>query len=69
MPDSFTISTVLSAPPERIYEAWMSSSDHGAFTGDTAEIEARVGGAHSAFSGYIAGRTLELVPNKRIVQS
>jgi uncharacterized protein YndB with AHSA1/START domain len=69
MPDSFTISTVLSAPPKRIYEAWMSSAEHGAFTGDTAEIEARVGGVHTAFSGYIAGRTLELVPSKRIVQS
>jgi uncharacterized protein YndB with AHSA1/START domain len=69
MPDSFTISVVLHASPKRIYEAWMSSAEHGAFTGDTAEIEDRVGGAHSAFSGYITGRTLELVPNKRIVQS
>jgi uncharacterized protein YndB with AHSA1/START domain len=69
MPDSFTISVVLNAPPKRIYEAWMSSAEHGAFTGDTAKIEDRVGEAHSAFSGYITGRTLELVPNKRIVQS
>jgi uncharacterized protein YndB with AHSA1/START domain len=69
MPDSFTISTVLSVPPKRVYEAWMSSEQHGAFTGDTAEIEAKVGGAHRAFSGYITGRTLELVPHRRIVQS
>jgi uncharacterized protein YndB with AHSA1/START domain len=69
MPDSFTISVVLHASPKRIYEAWMSSAEHGAFTGDTAEIEARVGGAHRAFSGYITGRTLELVPHRRIVQS
>lgn len=69
MPDRFEISTMLDAPPKRVYEAWLSSEEHGAFTGDTAEIEPRVGGAHTAFSGYIAGKTLELNPPRRIVQT
>src|SRR4030065_598186 len=69
MPDRFEISTILDAPPKRVYEAWMSSEEHGAFTGDAAEIEPRVGGAHTAFSGYIAGKTLELNPHRRIVQT
>lgn len=69
MPDRFTITTILEAPPKRVYDAWMSSRDHGAFTGDTADIDPRVGGAHSAFSGYITGKTLELVPFRRIVQT
>lgn len=69
MPDGFTISTVLAAPPQRVYQAWLSSKEHGAFTGDQAAIDARVGGAHSAFSGYITGETLELDPPRRIVQT
>ncbi|HSB90412.1 MAG TPA: SRPBCC domain-containing protein [Anaerolineales bacterium] len=69
MADRFTISTTLEATPRRVYTAWMSSKDHSAFTGDTAKIAARVGGAHSEFSGYITGKTLELEPYRRIVQS
>ncbi len=69
MADGFTITTVLEASPKRVYEAWMSSKEHGEFTGDKAKIEPRVGGAHSAFSGYITGKTLTLEPYRRIVQS
>jgi uncharacterized protein YndB with AHSA1/START domain len=69
MPDHFVLSTVLPASPRQLYDAWMSSREHGAFTGDAALIEARVNGGFSAFSGYITGRTLELEPPRRIVQS
>ncbi|HKW64756.1 MAG TPA: SRPBCC family protein [Candidatus Acidoferrum sp.] len=33
------------------------------------EISAEVGGAFSAFGGYVTGRQVELVPNERIVQA
>ncbi|HET7011692.1 MAG TPA: SRPBCC domain-containing protein [Anaerolineales bacterium] len=69
MADKFTVSVDLKASPQRVFEAWMSSEEHGAFTGDAAEIDPRVGGEHSEFSGYITGRTLELEPHRRIVQS
>ena len=68
MPDKFTLKIELEAPPRRVYEAWMSSREHGAFTGDTAEIDPRAGRNYSAFSGYISGQTLELEPYRRIVQ-
>jgi activator of HSP90 ATPase len=38
-------------------------------TGGSADIDPRVGGAHSAWDGYITGITLELEPDHRIVQS
>ena len=38
-------------------------------TGAAARIAGRVGAAYSAWDGYIAGKTLELAPGKRIVQS
>jgi activator of HSP90 ATPase len=69
MSDSFEISTELPAPPARIYAAWLSSDEHAAMTGGSAGIDPRVGGAHSAWDGYITGTTLELEPDRRIVQA
>ena len=37
--------------------------------GGRVEMSPEVGGAFSAFGGYITGRTVELVPNERIVQA
>src|SRR5437870_2591355 len=46
-----------------------SMSEHTAFTGAKATIEALVGGKHSAWDGYIVGENLALEPNRRILQS
>ena len=67
--DSTTTSAVIPASPEDIYKAWMSSSGHSAMTGSKAQVTPRVGGKYSAWDGYIAGKTLELEPPMRIVQT
>ncbi|HRG94997.1 MAG TPA: SRPBCC domain-containing protein [Polyangiaceae bacterium] len=59
----------LAAPPERVFDAWMSGAEHGAFTGGGATVEPRVGGRHTAWDGYIEGTTLELARPLRIVQT
>ncbi len=69
MVESIEVSTVLPATPRQVYEAWLDSAEHSAFTGDEATIEPTVGGAFNAGSGYIQGTTLELEPDARIVQS
>jgi activator of HSP90 ATPase len=69
MPDSFEISTMLTASAKRVYEVWLSSDEHSAMTGGAAQIEPVVGGMFSAWDGYITGTTLELEPYRRIVQS
>lgn len=69
MPDSFEISTMLTASAKQVYEAWLSSDEHGAMTGGAAQIDPIVGGKFSAWDGYISGTTLELEPLRRIVQS
>jgi uncharacterized protein YndB with AHSA1/START domain len=73
MSDSFEISTMLPVPPARVYAAWLSSAEHAAMTGGSAgggaDIDPRIGGAHSAWDGYITGTTLELEPDRRITQS
>jgi activator of HSP90 ATPase len=65
----FKLSCTLPATPEAVYDAWLDSAAHSAMTGGAAEIANRVGGAYSAWDGYITGRTLELIPGKLIVQS
>jgi activator of HSP90 ATPase len=58
------------ASPQRIYEALLDSKQFSAFSGGrSAEIDRVVGGAFSLFAGHIAGRNLELIPNRRIVQA
>jgi activator of HSP90 ATPase len=69
MTDSFEISTVLSTTPQRVYTAWLSSDEHIAMTGGAAQIDPTVGGKFNAWDGYITGTTLELEPQRRIVQS
>ena len=69
MPESFQISTILPAGPERIYIAWLDSSEHSQFTGGAAEISPVVGGIFTAWDGYIKGVTLELIPHSRILQA
>jgi len=57
------------ASAHEVYEALMDSKKHAAFTGSAAEISREVGGEYMAYDGYITGKNIELVPDKKIVQS
>ncbi|MGZ4864152.1 MAG: SRPBCC family protein [Halobacteriota archaeon] len=61
-------SVLLKASPHEVYEALMDSKKHAEFTHSSAIISREVGGAFSAFDGWASGTTLELSPDKRIVQ-
>jgi uncharacterized protein YndB with AHSA1/START domain len=65
----FTVSDVIPATPQAIYDAWLDSRAHARMTGAKAKASAKVGDAFSAWDGYATGRNLELDPGKRIVQS
>jgi uncharacterized protein YndB with AHSA1/START domain len=69
MQNEFTITTILPCPPEKVFRAWLSSEGHTAMTGSPARVEPRVGGAFTAWDGYISGTTSELKPYARIVQA
>ena len=56
------------APPAKVYRALMSSAEHAKLTGAPADIGSDAGSAWSAYGGKISGRTIELVPDARIVQ-
>jgi uncharacterized protein YndB with AHSA1/START domain len=60
----------LPASPARIYAAYMDSAEHAAFTeGGPAEISPEAGGAFSCHGGGIQGRTIQLEPDRLIVQA
>jgi activator of HSP90 ATPase len=67
--NGFNLFEVITAKPAKIYQAWLSSEGHMAMTGSPASVDGSVGGKFSAWEGYIFGKTLELTPNQRIVQS
>ena len=65
----FTVSKMIPASPQAIYDAWLSSEGHASITGGLpAEASPKVGAAYTAWDGYIAGTNLKLEPGKRIVQ-
>ncbi len=66
--ESIEVSGVVHAPAERIYQAWLSSSEHTAMTGSRATVEGNVGGRFTAYDGRIEGAMVELEPGRRIVQ-
>ena len=55
--------------PHDVYEALMDSDKHSKFTGGEARISREVGGKFSAFDGYSEGINIELVVDKKTVQS
>lgn len=59
----------LAARPAEVFEMLMDSRKHARFTGGSASISRKVGGKVSAYDGYAVGMNLELVPNRKIVQS
>jgi activator of HSP90 ATPase len=52
-----------------VYEALIDSKKHSEFTGGKAVISRRVGGKFTAYDGYAEGKNVELVPDKKIVQT
>jgi len=59
---------IFKATPHEVYEALMDTKKHAAFTSGKASISRKVGGSISAYDNYIAGKNVELVPDKKIVQ-
>lgn len=69
MSDAIGLTYWVPESPEHIYDCWLSSKLHSDFTGGEAVIDPVVGGKFSAWDGYIDGKTLELEPRRRFVQS
>jgi PTH2 family peptidyl-tRNA hydrolase len=69
MSDSIRLTLTLPVDPKTIYNAWLNSDEHTAFTKSKATIEKKVGSTFTAGDGYITGKNELLHMNKRIVQT
>lgn len=58
----------LKATPADVYAALLDPKKHAKFTGSPATTNAKVGAEFKAWDGYISGKNLELVKDKKIVQ-
>jgi uncharacterized protein YndB with AHSA1/START domain len=65
----FELSTVIKAPIEDVFTAWLDSEKHSAMTGGEAVVSNQTGDSFSAWDGYITGKNLEIKPYEKIVQS
>ena len=59
---------VFEAPARLVYDALMNSEQHSEFTGETASIDAKIGGKFKGYGDYISGVFQEVVPGKKIIQ-
>ncbi|MBI2934109.1 MAG: SRPBCC domain-containing protein [Chloroflexi bacterium] len=62
-------SVTIKASPHEVYEALMDSRKHSKITGSVARISRQAGGRFSVWDGGLEGVNLELVPDRKIVQS
>jgi activator of HSP90 ATPase len=67
-PRTITQRAVVPAAPAAVYDAFVNARTHAAFTGARATGSGRVGGAFTAWDGYISGVNRQLSPGKKIVQ-
>ena len=56
------------APPGAVYDALLDAGKHSEFTGSRATTSDKAGEEFEAWDGYISGKNIELVRNKKIVQ-
>ena len=66
---TFRQKVTFKATSHDVYELLMDSKKHAQFSGGVAKVSRKVGGKFSVYDGYATGKNIELVPDKKIVQS
>ena len=69
MPKTIQHSVTLPGSAARLFEMYLDSEIHGAFTGAPVTISSTPGSEFCAFNGALSGRMLHTVPKRLIVQS
>ena len=60
---------IIKTSPHELYEAFMDSKKHSKFTESKAKVSREVGGNFSIFEGDINGKNVELIQDKKIIQT
>ena len=60
---------IIKSTPHEIYEVFMDTKKHSMFTESKAKVSREVGGSFSIFEGALSGKNVELIQDKKIVQT
>lgn len=69
MPNNVILATTLPAKADRLFDMYLDSRAHAAFTGAPVTIEPRCGAPFAAFDGMLSGTMLHVEPKRLIVQT
>ena len=69
MPKHLILAASLPAPPQKLFDMYLDSAAHAAFTGAPVSIEPRPGAPFVAFDGKLRGTILHIEPKQLIVQT
>lgn len=59
---------IISASPHEVYEVLMNSEKHAGLVNSNADIRPEAGRSFKIYDGYIEGKNIELIRDKKIVQ-
>lgn len=68
-PDSILVTALFPTKAATLYDGWLNSRTHAAFTGAAASIKPSEGSNFTAWDGYISGEVMGLEPHSRILMS
>ncbi len=60
---------VINSTPHEIYEVFMDAKKHSKLTENKVKVSREVGGSFSIFEGALSGKNVELIQDKKIVQT
>jgi activator of HSP90 ATPase len=66
--ESFVLIETFNCKPAALYKVWLSSELHSEMIGSESEIDPEINGSFKIWDDYISGKTIELIPDKKIVQ-
>lgn len=69
MTDNIKLSITVPVEPNIIYNAWLDSKTHSAFTRSKVHISKKVGSRFTAVDGYVEGEVKQMILSKQIVMS
>ncbi|HEV3058105.1 MAG TPA: ester cyclase [Vicinamibacterales bacterium] len=58
----------INAAAHDVFEALMDARRHTEMTGEAAQIDRKPGGAFTTYGGHVSGKTIESVPDRKLVQ-
>jgi len=66
---SFEQEIKIRGTPHEIYEVFMDAKKHSKLTEGKAKVSREIGGSFSIFEGALSGKNVELIQDKKIVQT